>query len=534
MIKNKQIELKIVPANINYWKNKKYDVQLGDIISAPICDVPSKSSVMVDCVCDICHRLYTQRFYRDTAICGYCKSSSRMKGNKLGSGNIKHIIPDNLKDVLLQNAGIGKKALSDMYGVNIITVNRWLSELRLSIPPYQGRKYYKDDHQKSADMTKLDKYTGAGLHISEISRLTGIPKHIITTIRPDLHISKFDIWKKNYENILDNIMFYASENAKKTLKEIADEHSISIEQLKKAFDEKGIQVKLHSWNKSKGEIECKEYIRSLGEQCHSYLFGKKFEIDCFVKNKNFGLEYCGEYWHRYEKIKNNKYQHYNKYKSMKDNGLKLFTLFESEWKTKKPIVKSMISSRLGYAKKIYARKCNLIEINSSTGGKFHDLNHISGKTVSTYNIALEYKGEIISVLSFIKSRFDKTFQYEISRYSTLLHHQVVGGFSKMFRYFTERYNIQSCMTYADLRFGEGQVYSKNGFTYAGTTVPNYHYYNRTLGIMESRMKYQKSKLKKLFPVLYSDKKTEFQIMQEAGYFILYDCGSNKYIWKRGS
>ena len=39
----------------------------------------------------------------------------------------------------------------------------------------------------------------------------------------------------------------------------------------------------------------------------------------------------------------------------------------------------------------------------------------------------------------------------------------------------------------------------------------------------------KSRLKKLFPEIYSDSKTEIQITEEAGYRRIYDCGNAVFI-----
>ena len=88
------------------------------------------------------------------------------------------------------------------------------------------------------------------------------------------------------------------------------------------------------------------------------------------------------------------------------------------------------------------------------------------------------------------------------------------------------------MTYADLRFGEGNVYERSGFTLLGRTMPNYFYYDKNTGNVENRMKFQKKKLKKMNIPEYSDNKTEFEIMSELGYYKLYDCGNKKYGWRR--
>jgi hypothetical protein len=86
------------------------------------------------------------------------------------------------------------------------------------------------------------------------------------------------------------------------------------------------------------------------------------------------------------------------------------------------------------------------------------------------------------------------------------------------------------LTYVDLRFGNPEAYKKQGFNVVYETgVPNYFYFDKKtpeLGF-QSRMKFQKHKLKKLFPEIYSDNKTEKMIMEEAGFYRIYDCGNAK-------
>lgn len=108
---------------------------------------------------------------------------------------------------------------------------------------------------------------------------------------------------------------------------------------------------------------------------------------------------------------------------------------------------------------------------------------------------------------------------------------VVGGFSKMFSLFVKTYNPSNCMTYADLRFGTGNVYLQAGFVPMGKTAPNYHYFNCKIGYLENRMKYQKSMLGAMPG--YAPDKTEFEIMTDSGYWRLYDCGNNRYGWQKG-
>jgi DNA-binding phage protein len=459
-----------------------------------------------------------------------------MKNNKFGKKNAKHSCPDISKLKFLVDSNLSKKDICNSFNIkdNYQTLNRWLKENQLKIMPYRGTSVFNNEQELEDNIVKIKNLIENGKTLAEIAKELNLTRQVTKTLIEKAKLSaptKFDIWKKQYEDVLKNLEFYVIKNRTQTLLEISNEYNISIEQLKRAFKEKGLNPKIHSYNKSKGEIECRDFIRSLGVFCDSYRFEKKYEIDCYVSDKNFGLEYCGEYWHQYLPYKKNKKYHIEKTLYFENCGIKLMTIFESEWKSeKRHILESMIKSRLGLIdNKIFARKCIVREIDKETANNFHISNHISGKTTSSKNYGLYYKETLVSVLSIIKSRFDKKYQYEISRFSSMKNTIVIGGLSKLYDYFVKQMNPISCMTYADLRFGQGLSYTKIGFTCEGITPPNYHYYNKNTELLESRMKYQKSKLTKMLE--YDSSKTEFQIMTDAGYFIVFDCGNKKYGWK---
>lgn len=535
MILEKKISVKVIPANKKYWIQKGYSmVNVGDVLEVMTDHLPKNSNRQVRCVCDSCARQYTQRFSRNTDICGYCLSSNRMRGNKLGVLSGKIASPG--KEILQQqiDSGMNKTEISSHHGVSITTLNRWLSEADIELIKYHGRKYIKSEDHKQDLLERIKIVHNDTTGLSELSRATNVPRHILKNLSKSGDINQirtqFDIWSDAYSNIIQNLSFYVEENKTKNLKTISEENSISIEQLKKAFRENNIDVRLHSYNKSKGEIECMEYIESLGEECHSAMLYKIYEIDCYVPKKNFGVEYCGEYWHRYDENKQNKYYHRNKMRYAKEKGVSILTIFESEWLMKNDIIKSIIRNKLGQSIRIHARKTTCRSISKKMAEAFHEKNHISGHTNSSINLGLFHGDVLVSVLSLIRSRFDRNYQYEISRFSSLKDHIVIGGLSKLFKHFIRQYNPESCMTYSDLRIGEGKSYEKIGFKYIGETVPNYYYYHKKMGYLEPRMRYQKHKLKSL--PSYSPEKTEHEIMHEEGYYIIYDCGNRKYGWHR--
>lgn len=64
-----------------------------------------------------------------------------------------------------------------------------------------------------------------------------------------------------------------------------------------------------------------------------------------------------------------------------------------------------------------------------------------------------------------------------------------------------------------------------GFKFEKLTNPNYHYIIN--GVRENRIKYQKHKLVKNG---FDDKLTENDIMNQMGYFRIYNCGNEKYVY----
>jgi hypothetical protein len=483
MISNERITLIIRPANKKFWETKlNFPLSVGEEIVVSVFDLPAKSNILIDCLCDKCNRKYQQRRSRNLSVCGYCQTKERMQNNTLGSKNRKYDIPKKGElENLIFTMQYGKQKLAKHYGVSIPVVNRWIVHHDIQIDAYYGRKYFKSEQDYNKAKILIEQSLNGNIDSkSQLSKETQIPRHIINKLETESDLSfpnKFTKMNDSYQKILSSMQHYESENKTKTLKQIAEENLISIEQLKKAFRDSNTKVKSHSYNKSKGELECRDFIRGLNVKCDSYMFNKTYEIDCFVPSAMFGLEYCGEYWHKYTPIKNNKNYHIDKFKYFRENGIKLMTIFESEWKNpiKQDILKSMIMSRLKHTDiiKVGARKCTISFIDRKVAADFHKHNHISGSTMSTCDIGLSHQGVLVAVLSLVKSRFDKSYEYEISRFSSKLRHNIPGGFSRLFRFAVENIGFNSCITYADLRFGEGDVYKNNGFIFLKTTIPNY-------------------------------------------------------------
>lgn len=282
---------------------------------------------------------------------------------------------------------------------------------------------------------------------------------------------------------------------------------------------------------SKGEYELYEYIlESIPciNRDRQILDGK--ELDIVVPSRQVAIEYNGLYWHSDNKVDRN--YHINKMLDCHRIGYKLVQVFEDEWRDKKDIVKSRILNILGVSpEKIFGRKTNIREIDNKEAKSFLETNHIQGGINCKINIGLYYNEELVSVMSFGGLRKNlgsssKEGVYEMYRFCNKLNTTVVGGASKLLKYFINEYNPKEIISYADRRWSQGELYEKLGFEKVSETVPNY-FYSKGM-VRENRFNYRKDKLVSLG---HDKSKTEKEIMSDLGYYRIYDCGSLKYSYK---
>ena len=96
----------------------------------------------------------------------------------------------------------------------------------------------------------------------------------------------------------------------------------------------------------------------------------------------------------------------------------------------------------------------------------------------------------------------------------------------MLKHFERTYNPKSIISYADRRWSKGNLYSKIGFKQVSTSKPNYWYI--VDGQLESRVKYQKHKLKNILEH-FDESKSEVQNTKDNGYNRIFDCGNLVYV-----
>lgn len=281
--------------------------------------------------------------------------------------------------------------------------------------------------------------------------------------------------------------------------------------------------------RSKGEKEVEEFVRGLGFEISTsdrqILNGD--ELDIVIPQKKIAIEYNGLRWHS-NFFKPNDY-HLQKTMKCEERGYRLIHIFEDEWIYKKDITKSRIKNILGVnGNVIYARNCHIKEVDGHTSNKFLFENHIQGKCASSIKLGLFYNDELVSLMTFGKSRHfignGKT-EWELLRFCNKMDTRVVGGASKLLKHFIKTYNPNEIVSYADKRWSDGNLYEVLGFQKYNESKPNYFYIIN--GKREYRFNYRKSILVKQG---FDPNKTEKEIMEERGIPRIYDCGCLCYKW----
>jgi hypothetical protein len=423
--------------------------------------------------------------------------------------------------------------IAEMFNIPPHHIKKWIEYFNLESKPYRGKRISTEirgfDKDYIIDVIQSNTLADC-IKILNTSR-NGICRFCEEENIP-MPRTIFDSWLSIRSMLDDEKEKLLELNQTNTIFEISKIYNIGYEILKLWWRENDLPVKNHSYNKSKGELELLDFLNSLTPnhkfESVKYKFNDQLrEIDCYSDSLKLGVEYCGEYWH-------DGINHQEKYLWAKEQGISLITIFHSEWNDdlKRTIIESMLKTRIGHPSiiKIPARKCTVKEIGSKEAKLFLDSSHFHGFVKAQTHLGLYYGGELLAVMSLGKNRFNNLADFEIVRFASKLNTVVVGGLSKVLRFFRSLNPNASILTFSDLRFGEGGAYERVGFEFVKTTSPNYRYYDKATNQWHSRQKFQKHKLSGLLdefdPLL-----TEEENMRRNGYVKILDCGNNMFLMK---
>ena len=337
-----------------------------------------------------------------------------------------------------------------------------------------------------------------------------------------LHINNREVWLDN-DKLLSFIK--AGNNGKKwRTVDLAEEFNVADCTVQ-------IRVKeLNAWNyidsnSSKYEDELKDILTSWGFKVSKFR-DKHFELDIVEEKNKIAIEFNGNYWHS-TRVRPDTNYHKNKSIEAQKRGYFLYHIFEYEWTTKKEQIINQLRNLFHLnTQSIFARKCQVKEVSTQEAKAFIDDNHVQGSTNSKVKLGLYYKNELVSIMTFGKSRFNKNVDWELVRFCSKAGYNVVGGASKLFKHFIKTYNPKSIVSYSDIAKTTGSLYTTLGFENVGVSNPNYVwvYSNKVLH------RYQCQKRQLIKQGLGLQSQTEKEIMESYNFSQIYDCGSRTHLW----
>lgn len=326
-------------------------------------------------------------------------------------------------------------------------------------------------------------------------------------------------------NSKDKLEFYINNSSIKSFVGLANSLGISDITLAGYIRKWDLSHLINS-NMSRSELEIRDIFQDIKfVKDRTVLDGK--EIDLYSPKHKIGIEFNGNYWH--SDLFRDKDYHYNKSMLAQKKGLFIFHIFEYEWndeRTKDAIIYRLKNLFLKNHSNIYARNCIIKEVSFEESVAFLNENHVQGKATSGIRLGLYYKDELVSLMEFITNPINKNYQYELNRFCSKSGCNVVGGASKLFKYFINAYKPTSIISYSDIAKTTGKIYETLGFKLSHISEPQYHWTNGN--ITYNRYQCQLKELRKVGWLLDGENRTESEVMRSHGFSKIYDCG--KKVW----
>jgi hypothetical protein len=303
-------------------------------------------------------------------------------------------------------------------------------------------------------------------------------KEVINKIRNSLIKTLHDKMKSN-ENFLK--IDHVNNTLEKNCECCKSDYKISYSLFYKRRETKTeICTKCNPIDKHQSGKEIKLYnlIKSLynGEIIQNFKINKQ-EIDIYLPSLNLGFELNGIWWHC-DKFKNKNF-HKEKSEFFSEEGIRVIHIWEDDFDNKFFIIKSQIINLIGLSSKIWARKCKVKEVTDTNLIRlFLDENHIQGYVNSNLKLGLYYNDELVSLMTFDHLEGRKRMlenEWNLNRFCNKLEHSVIGGASKLLRYFIDNYSVKRVISYADRDWSSGGLYQKLGFNKVSESRPDYKY-----------------------------------------------------------
>lgn len=239
-------------------------------------------------------------------------------------------------------------------------------------------------------------------------------------------------------------------------------------------------------NVSKIEKEFTECIRDLSILVNenSKIFNdSNMSVDLYLEEYNIALEFNGLYWHS-EKYRGKDY-HYRKYKMCKDLGVKLYYVWEDDFKSKRNVVLNIIKNKLGLSRHILKDMYNIIEIDKDTGLSIIRDNTLDKSISGDMYLAVLYMDAIIGVFSLVKNVKNSKNIILNSYYSKYIIEEDINSLCDYLKFNTEYKSLSVVIELASLSYIDIDKLEANKLKYMGLNKSFIDSNKRVLNIKDS-------------------------------------------------
>lgn len=178
---------------------------------------------------------------------------------------------------------------------------------------------------------------------------------------------------------------------------------------------------------------------------------------------------------------------------------------------------------------IFGRCCSVELVPVEQEREFLSKHHFQGYVRSEIALGLYHEGVLVSLMTFGKPRYSKKCQWELLRYCSTS--KVLGGASKLFAAFLSQQDPDSVISYCDRSKFAGEMYPRLGFKYLRSSI-GCHWYNPKTKIHLTDNLVRARGVDQLLKTSFGKGTSNEQLLLDAGFVRIYDCGQATYLWTR--
>jgi hypothetical protein len=300
-----------------------------------------------------------------------------------------------------------------------------------------------------------------------------------------------------------------------------------------------------SHHRSRGEAAALAFVSIFaGAETRNRKIIAPKELDIYVPSAALAIEYCGEYWHGASSVEDERtyrLRHLEKYRACAAVGIRLLTVYESEWQSRTKPIKRLIRAAIGKARgRLMARKCDLRRVEPGEASGFFEAYHPQGGKGAGDHYGLYWGKKLVACMRFSFGNNDRGAHSEpvwtLSRYATRV--SVVGGASRLFSAFVKEVQPKVVKSFSDNRYFAGGMYGCLGFVMEEESDPDYQVYHPKTGLLP-KTAWQRRKIPTRIAEIGAaetfDPATDLRSERDMTYLLgaqrVFDCGKKRWVWR---